>query len=238
MRYVAIAGTWGQRDPEAAIDPWRDWWHPQSHWSADMQALGWHPLRPDPFRWSTDLDGTWLQRVVQRRIFGDWWAAAYALCYYCGHEPTVEGPAKAREYADLWVSRPDAVLGPPVLIAHSHGGQVALLAIRLGLPVHGLITVCTPVRRDVLRECEGRTPQRWVHVYGDHADRWQWLGEVGDGVFGIVRQMPVPGVINVPAARGHGHSGLLTTQSGLRAWLEVLHTYEEAFGAGRSATSH
>lgn len=205
-RFVAIAGTWGQRDPEAAIDPWRDWWHPQSHWASDMRTLGWLPLRPDPFRWSTDLDGVWWERLLGRNE-SDWMAAAYALAWYCEGRPL------------------------PVLIAHSHGGQVALLAIaKAYLRVRGLITVCTPVRRDVLDQCAGRWPRPWVHVYGDWADRWQWLGEIGDGAFGIVRRMPVDGVVNVALGRGHGHSGLLTTPEGLRRWPEVVRTYAKLAG--------
>jgi pimeloyl-ACP methyl ester carboxylesterase len=217
MLYVAVAGTWAQHDAETAIDPWRDWWHPQSHWAAELRVLGWTPLRPDPFRWSTDLDGTWLQRLVQRRRWGDWLAAAYALCYYCDQVP--DGARR---------KGPRGPAARPVLIAHSHGGQVALLATGLlGLSVAGLVTVCTPVRADVLDLVGADAPQPWWHLYSDGADRWQWLGEWGDGLLRVARQMPPP-AINLPAAVGFGHSGLLTTRSGLRVWPDLLRRLEAA----------
>lgn len=226
MRYVAIAGTWAQRDPLDAVDPWRDWWHPYSHWSATLRTAGHEPLRPDPYIWSTDLDGTWWQRAMQRRRYGDWLAAAFALCYYCGHRPVVRhDEIDAHHRAQGW--RPGrkytGVRLKPWLIAHSHGGQVALLAVgKLGLPVAGVITVCTPVRRDVLDVAGPISQAPWVHIYSDDADRWQWLGEWGDGVLRIARQMPAPAV-NLDAAISHGHSGLLTTPEGIRTWPELLH---------------
>lgn len=207
--YVAVAGTWARHRLAHGLDPWRDWWHPTSHWAMTMADLGWMPARADPFVWSTDLDGTWLQRVFQRRRWGDWDAAAHALCYYLGHEPGVRA------------TRPPTHRRPLLLVGHSHGGTVALLAIgQLGLCVDGLVTVSTPVRRDVLAAVPPAwRPARWLHLHGDWADRWQWLGELGDGAFGIVRRMPPP-AINIEV--GGGHSSILTTSEGLAQWRQIL----------------
>jgi pimeloyl-ACP methyl ester carboxylesterase len=160
-------------------------------------------------------------------------AAAYALCYYAGHRPSVAiervaGRASAEVERHVSAIRPKAHRPDDqiVLVAHSHGGQVALLATGvLGLPVAGLVTVCTPVRRDVLDMVGNGVPRPWLHLHSDQADRWQWLGEWGDGAVGIVRRMPPP-AINMPAAVGLGHSGLLTTAAGMRAWPSVVRAFE------------
>jgi hypothetical protein len=190
-KYVAIAGTWAQHDEE--FDPWLDWWHPDSHWSNEMRSLGMEPLRPDPFVWSTDLDGTILQKIFQHRRYADWIAAAHALKFYTqGHEDFV-------------------------LISHSHGGQVALLGCKLGVKAGALITISTPVRDDVLDETAFVAPKPWIHTYSGW-DKMQWLGELFDGIFGIRRQMP--GAINLKYDLGH--SGLLTTELGLAYWPGIL----------------
>lgn len=55
----------------------------------------------------------------------------------------------------------EAEIHRPVIVAHSHGGNVALHAIALGLEVEHLITLATPPR--------GGVPQagcKWTHIVG------------------------------------------------------------------------
>ena len=76
------------------------------------------------------------------------------------------------------------------VIAHSHGGQVAIYAASFGLPIETLVTAGTPVRQDMLPIMHAARPQikRWVHLFAEH-DPVQLAGEVGDGAFAPKREM-------------------------------------------------
>jgi pimeloyl-ACP methyl ester carboxylesterase len=95
-----------------------EWWHPESPFAAWLRQRGLTPARPKPFVWSGDLQGV--------PLFGagkDWQAGAAALDYYLCSLPH-----------------------PPLVIAHSHGGAVALLCAAGGRRIEALVTVGTPVR--------------------------------------------------------------------------------------------
>lgn len=65
-----------------------------------------------------------------------------------------------------------------VIIAHSHGGNVAALALAGGAFVDQLVTVATPVRPE-LADVYGLAKlhvRRWTHVRSDGADTWQRWG--------------------------------------------------------------
>jgi pimeloyl-ACP methyl ester carboxylesterase len=219
MTHVLVAGTWGDKDV---------WWRPGSPvMSALLNRLGWVPLRDDPFVWSMDLDGTWWSRVTGR-LMRDWIAAAYALCYYCGYHPDPSIDPDARARAKAWKPGAKYIGQPerPVLIAHSHGGQVALLATGvLGLPVSGLVTVSTPVRQDVLSWARPSTPRPWLHLYDPKRDWWQRLGALGDWRIGLSREMPIELARNVQVP-GYGHSGLLERPDGAAKLVEAISAVE------------
>jgi hypothetical protein len=95
------------------------------------------------------------------------------------------------------------------IICHSHAAQVVAFAAADGLQINTLVTVGSPVRADLF-EVYHRARSRigfWWHFYSDRTDRWQWLGEIGDGRVGIVRRHPCADQ-NVGLAQV-GHSQIL-----------------------------
>lgn len=70
-----------------------------------------------------------------------------------------------------------------IVIAHSHGGNVAAYAAIDGLRMKKLITIATPVRPDVNYEFAKTEIKKWIHIYGNFMDYWQILGELALGKF-------------------------------------------------------
>jgi len=159
---ILIAGTHGGDMP---------WWRAHSTFG---RAVPSHLAKlvngKDPYRWTTDLDG----------VFGKnarWEISARALSWYiqaklCG---------------------PDGHPPPVNIIAHSHGGNVALIAAaRYNVRIATLITACTPPRRDLNNDyAEAKINiDKWIHLYSDGSDYWQWLGALGQRIAGYFRTMP------------------------------------------------
>ncbi|OGG46184.1 MAG: hypothetical protein A3F84_10400 [Candidatus Handelsmanbacteria bacterium RIFCSPLOWO2_12_FULL_64_10] len=178
------------------------WWRPGSPFVREAVRHGVHLLDPgDPFRWSTRLDGLMGGNA-------EWELSGEVLKWYCH--------AKA----------PGETVN---LIAHSHGGQVAAYALARGLKVGTLVTVATPVRRDMedvyqracLRNGLPRCVHRWVHIHTDRRDLWQWFGELGDGLLGIRRGMPAPAENVSEPGRDHGSllDPALWTSRGWWEWV-------------------
>lgn len=105
--------------------------------------------------------------------------------------------------------------GERVVIAHSHGGQVALHAAAQGFWIDRLLTVATPAEREDMKDVIAAALQhigQWLHVYPLEHDGIAWLGGtiLGDGKLGAQRVFdlsPEKGR-NIGIA-GIGHSGLL-----------------------------
>lgn len=120
----------------------------------------------------------------------DWWAAAKSLKWYLNSQ----------------------LAGEVDIIAHSHGGQVAALAVsELGVRVRNLVTVSTPVRT-AMRQFRERARRNltgtWVHVHGDFLrDYMARLGRLGPG-WCWQWTLEMPEAHNV-WAKGHGHSTTL-----------------------------
>lgn len=200
--YVAIPGTWGWQDRQ---DP-AAWFQPTSAFAAAMRATGCVPLRPQPFVWTTRINGdaAWrrwlapvLPRALERGDTKDWESAADNLVYYC-----------------------EAAAPPDVIIAHSHAGQIlAYAAARHGLTVPLAITVSTPVRADMKREYFAlhRAAGAWRHLYDRRSDWIAWLGMIGDGALLGDRAMPYASD-NI-ALDGVSHTGLLNDPDKLGLWL-------------------
>lgn len=203
--FIAVAGTWAWKGSSAG-----QWYDAGSPWSARMRLRGFehqHLLVGDarPFVWTTDLNG----QQFWRRWFGrspnlnDWQAAGHNLLNYC--VPAIAPDRRIRP-CDLHV------------IAHSHGLQPILFACADGLRINTLVSVGSPVRADMLEAAQRarRNIGCWWHFYSDFTDRWQWLGEVGDGRLGVVRQHQLADH-NI-ALPGVGHSNILTD---IRLFTEV-----------------
>jgi pimeloyl-ACP methyl ester carboxylesterase len=203
---LPIHGTWGA-DFDGAASGLPQWWQAGSPFTAFMRERGLDATYFEPFVWSGDVAGiarllpwNWFRAPGSR----DWEAAARALCYH--QEPRkCPVPFAERNY-----------------IAHSHGGQVALLAAASGLKIRRLVTVSTPVREDMRRTIELARPniERWWHLYDPRplSDRFQVLGELGDGRVGWRRAF-VKADRNI-AVPGVGHSGLLCEPRCFSQWAQ------------------
>lgn len=177
--------------------PERQWWHPSSPFSTFMAGHGHYHARPDePFLWSGDLDGAlWANG-------NDWEAGGVWLSRYL----------RNLAYADRNV------------IAHSHGGQVALLAA-VDVPIRSLVMIATPVRKEIERDVlPGALPSigTCVHVsdsrwYGD------WIGLAGavfDGRLNFRRTFEDARIrtVRLPDI---GHSTLLCEPTQFRLWQTI-----------------
>lgn len=211
MKWIGVLGTHGWPD-----DPRREWWWPTSplaqFLAREFDLVPAH--RDEPFVWSGDLQG-----VPGVADGNDWQAGSHALKYYLELTP----------YEDR------------NLIAHSHGGQVALEAARQ-IPIRSLLMFGTPVRTAIERDVAPAAVQNigtWpvafgspscMHVIDASFDLW---GSVG-ALFGgnpRRRAFNVPGIA-VDRVRGIGHTGALCDPKhfGLwreRGWADVLRGHAE-----------
>lgn len=171
------------------------WWRQGSpFWTAALEAGVTLQNGDDPYNWTTEVDG-----LLGRNR--DWETAGDALRWYVA--------ARGEETVNV--------------IAHSHGGQVALYAAAGGLSINTLVTVATPVRADmepVIAKARVNLP-RWIHLRSDNSDWFQWFGEILDGRLawpGSVRDFPLADKTVIEG--GVGHSGLLDpeTWTKLKRW--------------------
>lgn len=199
---VLIAGTGAW-----ANDSRVDWYCPTSPFVSYIAAHGIFPIfgkgidQPCPFVWSTRLGGV----GFGNHDLLEWAAAGANLFMYC--VPPL---------------CPDRRLLPSEtnIIAHSHGLQVVLYACARGLKVNALVSVGSPIRKDMEATAKAARPNigRWLHLHSDCSDRWQWLGELFDGHLGIVREHPLADLNDcVPNA---GHSSVLERPEYFHLWEE------------------
>ena len=178
---------------------WRSpWWKDGSPLWAYLDSYGLQPARIGglPFRWSTDLADSW--KWWQKR-HSDWEAGGDALAYYLDALPERER----------------------VVLAHSHGGQVALHCAALGVKINRLVTVATPSREDMADVTRKARPNicRWWHVYDLDRDKTAWWGGFGDGRIGNPRDQPAADV--TVKMRGIGHSKLLNNPDLFDYWADA-----------------
>lgn len=161
MILVTISGTWGARKES-------NWFN----WDSDFWALARKkglksakvPIKRGRLRprWDTRVDGIWGKNES--------WEAG-AQC--------------ARSFINAYCDE------DTIIVAHSHGGQVAAIALAEGLPqVKRLVTVGTPVRADLEKTYqEARAGLvSWHHLYSNQ-DWMQFLGSLFDGSWRLRRKM-------------------------------------------------
>ncbi len=198
--YLPIAGTWGW----GGMRTIGQWWQADSPFAEWMRANDWYAYAPaDPFVWDTSLSG-----ILPWRRHTTWEAAAHSLNYYFR--------AKAYPPGVGYIPKDDRRV-----IAHSHGLQVVLLACgRLGLHLHTLISVGSPVRSELYRDGTVQAARAnigaWLHLYDPRCDLWQFAGEFGDGSFFWRRQHPLADK-NVPVPGGK-HARILTDPTYFPLW--------------------
>lgn len=203
LPYVTVPGTWGREDR---------WHRYDSEWATMMRAHGFVPLAcdepPRPFTWTSNLAGlNFYKRFTGTSTNTDWRTGGENLFAYL--VPPVR-PAARVPIEDVNI------------ITHSHGLQCVLHAAALGLRVNSLIDVCGPVRHDMLDVARAARPniRLWQHLYDTRRDRWQILGGIGDGVFGIVRSHPLAD-LNV-LVENAGHTGALNDPEFFGVWSSLL----------------
>ncbi len=184
-------------------EPTRHWYHSTSVWWVFMQTLGFAPFKAREFCWTGDINGlerwlpwNWFKRDSSRN---DWYAGGASLIDYVGDRSV-----------------------PDIILAHSHGGQVALYAAALGLKIPCLLTVATPVRADMVAIINRARPNigKWVHVCASDFDHTAILGQLGDGSLSFGRAMPHADLnITIP---GIDHSLLLTDQRQFEHWSRLI----------------
>lgn len=210
VRFLPIGGThsWSGAPADS-------WWHTGSPWLQMMH--GQHacvPYAPDrPFVWTTGLDGVHLWPFGRRR-HRTWNAAAWNLFAYLV-PPTYGG-------YDNGVGIPPHETR---IVCHSHALSVVLMACALGLKVRSLISLCSPIRHDLMDMARIARPNiaSWTHVHHKGFDLWQFAGGLTDSHLGHVQKHPLADRnISLP---GIGHTGLLTDPSQFHCWQAGLIPY-------------
>lgn len=163
--------------------------------------------------WTNNVDG--VPNLLAAGRHRDWIAGGYALSYFLQLVP----------YEDRNI------------ICHSHGLQVVLYMLaRTQLPIRRLISVCSPVRRDMRETAIAAVPylNRWRHIASSQGDPWQRLGELFDGHLGwgdrkwpqAQENLSIPGI---------GHSKLLNDPTFIDLWqtdgmLDFLRAEDVIYG--------
>ena len=208
MRLMCVGGTWsyGRHSP---IE--RRWWWPGSPWLTFMANHNVLSIGPDrPYSWSTGIGG--MCSLRRGGAHADWQASGESLYAYL--VPVVNGH-----------THPNPPY-PYAMVAHSHGGEVALYAAAAGLKIPCLVTVGTPVRADMEPVINAAKPNigYWMHVYS--IARWPWqrgfdwmqrAGELLDGHVGWQQKIKQAN-LNV-GLKGVGHSGLLYKPVEFQRWV-------------------
>ena len=131
------------------------------------------------------LFDTYLTRlgITRRQAARQFWSRALAGTFFTGsgHRVWQFGGDDLRVYLD---SISSYRLARTILIAHSYGGAVLAYALakRPRIRVGAIITVGTPIRRDLDEVWEvARTSTQWhVHLYGTGFGSWmRWVGQRG-----------------------------------------------------------
>lgn len=177
-------------------DPRRAWWMNDSPFNGFLRKQGVEMAFPyRPFVWSGDLEG-----VPLVGSGNDWEAGAEALCYY------LDGLSLADRN----------------VIAHSHGGQVALMAAAQGLKLRSLVMVATPVRESIearIAPAAAKNIDRCVHLCDARFDYIGLAGAFFDWRWSLRRTFNVPG-IDSRKEPGIGHSNVLYDPTKFAWWLE------------------
>lgn len=178
--YIPVAGTRGWSDDSSSLEQYGvnelRWWQDNSFFHRFMQRHGFDlPCPLDPFVWSTDLNGAafwrrWsiLKGLVSRsKDHRDWIAGGAALRWYISY----------------------CKVSGVNIIAHSHGLQVAAYAAEQGLLIDKLVSVGSPIRKDMEPIYEGarHNIKKWLHIQDGNNDRIQLAGLFGDGAFSMRR---------------------------------------------------
>lgn len=189
---ILVNGTHGRDRPN-------DWDAPGSAFVGMLAKFGMGIANPTrPYVWTTNLDGT-----THNDKHWDWSASGINLyAYVC---PPLFPEARLGQVSTR-------------IVAHSHGLQVALYAAAAGLKIGSLVSVGSPVRKDMMKTAELARPNinRWLHISAN-GDWMQVWGELFDGQIGVRRDHPLADK-NDKMPRAAGHGGILRDARYFKLW--------------------
>lgn len=214
---IAVYGTEGGdfTDGPERQDP-AYWWRPLSPWWTYIQTLGFVPFRLKDFVWTGVLDGlsvraawNWIRGKQSETVHKQWRSGGTLLDDYIG----------------VGLYNPDRRSDQFLVVAHSHGGQVALYCAALYRYLPILITVATPNRFDMHAIAKQARPRIgfWVHVYDPDGDLTGQEGALGDGEVSFDRTWQGYADLSVPIP-GVSHSGLLRDLAKYHFWHDTIFT--------------
>jgi hypothetical protein len=191
--YIPIHGTWAIDDTEIA------WWRSTGAFAqfARKNNVFQENTVNFPFVWSSDISGFKYNLSSGNRKHTDWRAAGYSLAYYVQNIPESDRN----------------------LIIHSHGLQPVAYAAMLGVEFNNVISVCSPIREDMMDTYEilRLRSKHWLHIYSNR-DLIGWLGQFGDGRFLGSRKVDIPGVQN-QLLKDINHTDVLKIGKRMDYWL-------------------
>ena len=225
--YLPVAGTWSRHresvQAKLGLEGVVPWYRAGSTFDATLHdAFGCDrfdqdgdPNRPDEGYWSGDLEGCLFS--------GTWWNPTDRK-----YVKWIEGGQDLAKVLTGWRPGKNRV----VVIAHSHGGQVACYGIRMLAPVFArrvsLITVDMPNRSGwatgrhmagVYERVGEVLDGRWVHFHsgGGWEDRMRWMGA---RVFPWQHAQIEHAGCNIEVP---DHSSVLQVSEHLAVWEEAFH---------------
>jgi hypothetical protein len=190
--YVAVPGTGAFSRP----DEWSSLGSPFTQFALARGFVSLTERATMPFIWSTDVN-------FGSGKHADWVAGGAALFYY------ITSPAQPQHSVPGYRTN---------VIAHSHGGQVALYAAAYGLKINCLVTIGKPVLKSMEPIIERALPNinRWLCLHSK-TDWIQILGSLFDGRLGFARA-------EKQATRNDempkGHSDILRDPSLFPLWVD------------------
>ena len=200
--YAPVAGTW-EREKDRQGDHPNAWFRRGSAFDQEASSCALVRVeqdaddgRGDPGYWSGDLDGMLWQFGKAQQIWVD---GGNNLAWFI-----------ERRASKLLL----------VIIAHSHGGQVAAYGLagldpRIRRNIR-LITVDMPVRRDmytVYLKAKSRL-RRWVHLYSNRFNKMRMLGSR----FGPMKLACADANIHIAG----GHSAVLRDPAHFGGWRDAI----------------
>lgn len=117
-----------------------------------------------------------------------------------------------------------------VVIAHSHGGQVAAYAA-CRQRIRCLITIDTPVRHDMARVWDEAAIDLHVHLYGTGFG--STMRVLGTGIASVLHGRPFRRTIptaDIARRIPGGHSGILRDPAHFSAWSAIVGEVDRALG--------
>lgn len=171
-----------------------DWAQPGSPFRQMLEAHAFNVIRFEG--WSLNVDG--VPNIFSRGKHRDWVSGGFGLGYLMAR----------MSFEDCNI------------ICHSHGiGPVLYELCNVKRPVRRLVSVCSPVRRDLQDTAIAAKPLigRWRHIASSQGDPWQRMGELFDGHFGWDERQWAQADENV-SIHGIGHSKLLNDPKFLDLW--------------------